>query len=435
MYIRTLKLHNYRMFEDLELNLDPKFTLIIGKNGAGKSSVLEAAALSASTLFYKLDGVNKPGFKKTDPHQKYFSLGSNVDVQSQYPVHVGASGFVDSKNISWTRSLNSSTGSITIIDAKEMSSISEAYQNRLQNGDPDLILPIISYYGTGRLWDFHREKRDDAFKHNTRTSGYIDCLDGTANIKLMMNWFKKMTIEKYQRQELHLEEPSELKTVYQAMSECLTYFTGYVDVKIQYNLNTNDLDVYYNDGDFRIKMPLSIMSDGYKEIISIVADIAYRMAVLNPQLSDRILTETDGIVMIDEIDLHLHPAWQQKIINALISIFPKVQFLFTTHAAAVIGSIDSNHIRILESGNIKLAGSQTYGKDANSILCEIMGAEERSQEICNMFEQFYDFMEQHNYNQAEEILNRIAEKRDYHDQEVALCRVKLRLERIRGGAS
>ena len=81
------------------------------------------------------------------------------------------------------------------------------------------------------------------------------------------------------------------------------------------------------------------LSDGYKNTLSMVADIAYRMAVLNPWLLDRVLTETTGIVLIDEIDLHLHPQWQQRIIGDLRTIFPKVQFIVSTHAPLVINSV------------------------------------------------------------------------------------------------
>ena len=71
------------------------------------------------------------------------------------------------------------------------------FQKHLREGDTKLILPVIAYYGTGRLWDYHREKQSDVFETNNRMNGYMDCVDGTANIKLMMNWFAKMTVRKY----------------------------------------------------------------------------------------------------------------------------------------------------------------------------------------------------------------------------------------------
>lgn len=151
------------------------------------------------------------------------------------------------------------------------------------------------------------------FKVSSRTNGYIDSLSGTANVKLMMEWFLNKTINKYQRQEENIQENPELEIVYLAMEKCLGMLSGYVDVKIMYNMSTQELDVYYSETDGqRRRIPLNQFSDGYKETISLVADIAYRMATLNPQLGMDILEKSDGIVLIDEVDLHLHPAWHRR---------------------------------------------------------------------------------------------------------------------------
>src|SRR5699024_3839634 len=139
--------------------------------------------------------------------------------------------------------------------------------------------------GTGRLWDYHREKQSDLFGTNTRTNGYMDGLDGTAGVRLMMNWFKKLTVQKYQHQENGLGDIAELIAVYPAMEQCYNRITGRDDTKIQYNISTNESDVSYTeDAGERMRIPLNQLSDGYKSTISLVADIAYRMAVLNPQL-------------------------------------------------------------------------------------------------------------------------------------------------------
>lgn len=194
MIINKLKLHNYRAFEHIDIEFNPKLTVIVGKNGTGKTTILEAAAIAAGTLFYSLDDVVNYGIKKSDAHYKYYGMGSVVDVQSQYPVTISATGDVDGRTVAWERALNSENGLTTVIDAKEMKQVSEEYQQRLRNGDTSLIMPVIAYYGTGRLWDQHREKKRDIFKKNTRTNGYLDSLDGTANIKLMLKWFQKMAL-------------------------------------------------------------------------------------------------------------------------------------------------------------------------------------------------------------------------------------------------
>ena len=115
-----------------------------------------------------------------------------------------------------------------------------------------------------------------------------------------------------------------------------------------------------------------------------IGDIAYRMAVLNPQLGEEVLAKTPGIVLIDEIDLHLHPEWQQTILKDLQSIFPQVQFLVTSHAPSVIHSVKRENIRILDGGEIYVPTEQTFGRDSNSILREVMQVGERPEEIRQM---------------------------------------------------
>lgn len=429
-----LYLENYRLFTNLEVPFNDNLTVLVGTNGAGKTSILEAAVIAVGTMFTKLDGIAGESIKKTDAHLKSFEMGSSDSVQSIYPVVISAKGCVNGENIEWIRSLNTSKGSMTVKDAKNLINYSEHIQQRLRKGDQELILPIIAYYGTGRLWDNHREKGTKLLGMNTRTNGYIDCLDGTASLKLMMSWFKKMTVRKYQKQERNQGGVFELEVVYQALKTCFSSMTGFPDVDIMYNLDTDELDIYYTDSDnLCMRIPLSQMSAGYKGALSLIADIAYRMAILNPQLSYNILTETDGVVLIDEIDLHLHPQWQKRILSDLTKIFPKVQFIVSTHAPAIINSVRSENLIILKDSQVWMAGSQVYGKDINSVLTEIMGVDDRPDELVQKFKKFYSLMDEKFFDEAEEVLNQIDKLRDYHDPEVSSCRVKLKMERIRGG--
>ena len=430
MNLKQLVLHNFRCFEKLEVEFHDRLTVIVGANGAGKTTVLEAAAVAAGTLLYSFDGIRLRTIDKNDAHNKYYSMGSVIDVQPQYPVEVFAYGNIDGKMIPWMRVLNGENGKTTVVDAREMTDISGVYRKKLMNGDASLILPMIAYYGTGRMWDYHREKKSDTFQKNTRTNGYIDCLDGTANVKLMMNWFRKMA-----RRDLDEKTPSpEFSAVRGAMERCFALMTGITDVKVKLDLDTSEIVIIYQDEkEGKVKIPLNQLSDGYKGTISLIADIAYRMAVLNPQLSERVLSETDGIVLLDEVDLHLHPAWQQRVIHDLVNIFPKVQFIVTTHAPAVIQSVKSENLMILKDYQIMDAGSQVYGKEVNAVLNEIMGVTERPPEVSKLFKSFYNLLEKKEFKLAEQILDQIDKLRDYHDPEVAGCRVKLKLERIRGG--
>ena len=354
-------------------------------------------------MFTALDGVKGRGIDKSQAHLKAYAMGSTSDVQPQYPVTISADAVVDGRQVHWDRSLNTSTGQTTIKGAKDLVAVAT---------------------------DYHREKQTDIFKTNTRTNGYIDSVDGTANIKLMMNWFRNMTIQKYQNQENGFGAIPELEAVYAAMEKCYHLMTGSDDAKIQYNMGTTELDISYNDETGkRMRIPISQLSDGYKGTISLVADIAYRMAVLNPQCLGNVCDETDGIILIDEVDLHLHPAWQQRILGDITSIFPKVHFIVTTHAPEVINSVQRENVIVIENNQAVSAPAETYGKDANGILRCIMRVKERPQIIIEKFELFYHLLDEKNFTMAEEILDDL-ENMVGEDPELSAMRVQLDMEQL-----
>ena len=403
MYLEKIVLNNFRCFEKLEVNLDKMLTVVVGANGAGKTSLLEGMAIAISTMFTALDGVKGQGIDKSQAHLKAYAMGSTSDVQPQYPVTISADAVVDGRQVHWDRSLNTSTGQTTIKGAKDLVAVAT---------------------------DYHREKQTDIFKTNTRTNGYIDSVDGTANIKLMMNWFRNMTIQKYQNQENGFGAIPELEAVYAAMEKCYHLMTGSDDAKIQYNMGTTELDIsYIDETGKRMRIPISQLSDGYKGTISLVADIAYRMAVLNPQCLGNVCDETDGIILIDEVDLHLHPAWQQRILGDLTSIFPKVQFIVTTHAPEVINSVQRENVIVIENNQAVSAPAETYGKDANGILRCIMRVKERPQIIIEKFELFYHLLDEKNFTMAEEILDDL-ENMVGEDPELSAMRVQLDMEQL-----
>lgn len=426
MFLKTITLHNFRCFSDLEVNFNNRLTVVVGNNGAGKSTVLEAAAIAAGTLTAAMDGLTNYGIKKSDAHYKCFELGSNVDIQPQFPVEITAVGDIDGKEVAWSRSLNSAKGRGSLASAKELTAIAGKYQERMRRGDKGLILPIISYYGTGRLWEQHRGKKDDTFEKNNRSNGYTDSLDGAANDNLMLKWFQKMTIQQLQRG----QEIPEFIAVRMALEQVFASITGCSDVKVQFNLDMNEIEVlYFDTNNVHVRIPISQLSDGYKCTISLIADIAYRMAILNPQLLDKVLIETEGIVLIDEIDLHLHPAWQKRILKDLLEIFPKVQFIVSTHAPEVINSVKSDSVVILKNNGILPVADETYGKDANTILREVMEVAARPDDVKILFEQFYDLLDKCDWGQAGAVIEKLESIVGNNDAEVNACRVRW-LERL-----
>lgn len=216
-----------------------------------------------------------------------------------------------------------------------------------------------------------------------------------------------------------------------AMEQVFAAVTGFSGVHVEFNLDTSDIDViYYDKNNEHIRIPASSLSDGYRCTISLIADIAYRMALLNPQLLDNVLSETDGIVLIDEVDLHLHPTWQKRILKDLMDIFPKVQFIVSTHAPEIINSVKSDSIVILKDNAILPAVDETYGKDANTILREVMEVSTRPEAIRSLLEKFYKLLDKKEWEQAESVIKQLEAEVGNNDAEVNACRVRLELEKM-----
>lgn len=424
MKIHSIRISNFRGFENLTSSFHDQLTVVVGNNGAGKSSLLDAVSVALGTFFHEFDGLSGKPISKDDARLKSYDMGSVVDVQPQFPVSIEAEGTLGGYDLTWKRELSGAVGRTTIIDAKEMTTLSAGYQKAIMSGNTETILPLISYYGTGRLWAQKKEKRNtQQITRFTRQTGYVDCLAAESNEKLMLKWFEKMTIQEAQSGSVS----PEFSAVKKAVSQCFEGITGAAGTKVQFNLDTHTIDVVYSDDSGkRIRMAVNDLSDGYRSTLSMIADIAYRMAILNPQLLDDVLTQTPGVVLIDEVDLHLHPLWQQRILKDLLHIFPNVQFIVTTHAPAVISSVKKENLLVLTDNRTAfMPVCEVYGSDANSILQSVMEANERPVEIKAMFKRFYDAMDDDDYAAAKAILDEIESMIGADDTELVSCQISL----------
>ena len=437
MKLKKVRITNYRCFKEAEIDFDEHTTLIVGKNGAGKTAILDAVAVAISTFLLGIDGGVSRSISKDDARYEFYDLDGTVDPQHQFPVSIESTGdFLDNHDVKWVRSLNSESGNTTVKEARELTNISKNTQKRIMTGDKSLILPLISYYGTGRLYAQKKEKKNiKSLTEFKRQVGYVDCMAAESNEKLMLNWFQIQTLKSLQAQQRtgKVEKPLLLKTVESAICKCFERISGSKNADIVFELDTHRLVLNFESADGSLqKFAMDEMSDGYKNTLSMIGDIAYRMAVLNPMLGDKVLEDTSGVVVIDEIDLHLHPQWQQTIISDLNTIFPKIQFIVSSHAPAVINSVAREQIRILDNGEIYMPAAQTYGRDANSILREVMKVSERPTDIKQRMNLFYSYMDENNYKEANNVLTEIEAIVGTTDPDIAAARTSLDLEKILG---
>ncbi len=347
---------------------------------------------------------------------------------SQYPVAIMVSAQVNGgESVSWEGIMNKHSEK----NVKGVAPIAK-YAQTLQEqitADQQVILPVIASYDTQRQWSNTGDKPAREIRFIPRMNGYADALSAEPfNIGAMRHWFSRMLLISRKK------NVPEFEAVRNAVASCYKHVDDDQSVKrvvIDYDAEKEDLEfqTYFDDGSAEV-LPLYYLSDGTKSILAVAADIAYRMAVLNPGLLDRVITDTDGVVMIDEVDMHLHPSWQRKIVNSLHETFPKVQFIFTTHSPSVLTNVPKENIVMLHGRQAYNPEANTYGRDVNSVLREVMHTEIRPSEISGKLKAFSDAVSDSDLDSADKILKELRRVLGDNDSEVVSAQVTLDLERI-----
>jgi hypothetical protein len=195
-------------------------------------------------------------------------------------------------------------------------------------------LPLLLYYGAGRLWDVHRDSNTE--KPGSQLDAYRYCLDPKSDQNAFEKWFKKLALSEIQKK----RPVSAMDAVKAAVLNCIPgahdFYHDIDEDCIMIKLEKEGL------------VPFDCLSAGYRNMVAMVADIAHRAARLNPHHEANAAKETAGVVLIDEIDLHLHPKWQRRVVSDLKSAFPRLQFVATTHSPFILQSLVAGEVIDLE---------------------------------------------------------------------------------------
>ena len=434
MRLTGLELRNFRKFERYSIDFDGGMTVLVGANGSGKSSVLDAARVALGAFTSLIHSNSRCAISQSDARICRYEMGGVTDWQGQYPVVVSAKGLAGDNSadtVTWSRALDSSDDNGASFQVDGMRSLARTCSDRVKSGDEKLVLPIIAYYGTGRLWaKGHTPSRGKT--SFSRQDGYAGALDATASEQQMLSWFYKMTAQDVQRAKSlkPMGESPLFAAVRRAIERCFEEVMGCKRASVTYNLDVDDLDIEYLDSSDDIRrMHMSMLSDGYRTTLSMFADIAYRMAILNPALGERVL-DTPGVVLIDEVDLHLHPLWQARILGDLRSTFPNVQFIVTTHAPMVISSVPGRQVRILGDESAYAPSHESFGLGANDVLTGIMGSHSRQPEVEALLDEFARYLDDDDYVAAERALDELEKRTGANNPDLVAARSALAFERL-----
>lgn len=392
MKLNQLSLRDYRCFDALEIDFHPELTVLVASNGAGKTSILDAIAIAFGPYVGAFDEAVGKHFEPSDIRQvrarttvthemEYSAKGVRLEARGMIPGSV-AERLDDLPSI-WRRSLTGPTKTKTSVkDAKELRDYGKRMQEAVRTPGSDVVLPLLAYYGTGRLWQQKNQKRQswsEKIVRTSRTVGYTDCLDPASKYKAFVEWFrywnfnaKELRIKALELRETAVvsEFDGYIESVSAAVNACLEP-AGWKN--IEYSFSRDALVAHHDDFG---ELPVELLSDGIRNMIGMVADIGFRATKLNGQLGAHAAKSTPGIVLIDEVDMHLHPRWQQTILSQLRDAFPRLQFIVTTHSPQVLTTVPSESIRILRGNKVYSAPPGTEGSEPERMLKQVLGLEE-----------------------------------------------------------
>lgn len=345
MRIEKVRIQNFKGIEELNLELNDRLNIFIGDNGSGKTAVLEALRTAAGSLFIGVRDVSTKAISNNEIAYR--------NEEYQFPVEIRAQGIVNNDAIEWSRERNSLKGRTTTKNAQPISQIGRYLDNSVRRGE-EIKLPLISYFSTGRLFlhtqDRKKYKNSTSKEIGSRLRGYRQSFDAKSNFKRFTDWFRSKEMSQIQKNEQDIL----LTLVKQAITDTLPDCR-----KVYYDFDPDTgrgLTVELNDG--RV-LPFNYLSDGLRSFLAMIADIAHRCVLLNPFLKENALKETRGIVLIDELDLHLHPSWQKIVVKSLLNTFPNIQFIASTHSPFIIQETDLKQLFILKDCQLEKVASGT----------------------------------------------------------------------------
>ena len=418
MRLLEIEMNNFRCFKKLHLNLRELclpfedglnrsrggVAVIVAPNGKGKTAILDGIKYLLASFISRFKGIKTPAPKDTDFRREWglkkMYVTDDVYLRelrevstSPYMRFVAVAEFENVGGKQLTNERKIATWDITRLRDKsnttknevppgkalgEINFMADMFIDGDNTGMP-LALPILAYYNTERAVVRKRPERMRAFrKEYRRADAYSGALDGGLDYKGLIEWMcyveERLRAEQKHRRDFDYVSLEE-NTIQRAVEGLLPGFSNLRVTKNPLNLAV-DVD---DRGVCKTCFVDEQLSDGYKIVLVLALNLVSRILEANGELpgaTPESLLASDGIVLIDEIDLHLHPSWQQRIVGDLTRTFPNIQFIVTTHSPQVVSSVKGMSVFLVNDGIVDAIGSahQTRGLDANQLLTDVFGS-------------------------------------------------------------
>ena len=403
--VRSLKVRNFKGIAKLDLAIDESLTLLAGVNGVGKTSAIEALLGAVTNLWswLCLDG-KEAWFRPSGDLVRYGVREGKLTIE-----------LVFENDLSTTSTLPFQANGLGDAGYSENEVLSSLYQEVSP-------IPMVVYYDQNRIGGLESNRYRSSSQSNRRAA-----LNTTPDaLSEFKNWyFEKESDEAreaVERNDLEYSDPE-----VQAVQEVLKSIAGSSTVLRSRKPDGSMDRMLFLRKEAGFDIPFEALSGGELAYFLLAVDLARRLLLEFPGST---LAEAPGFVCIDEIELHLHPAWQRGILTSLMDLFPKCQFIVSTHSPQVIGSVAARHVRLLSSddnGHVDVTHSvASKGRDTNYVLEGIMDTPEQDPDVDKLFAQFDQLVDEGEFDEADGVLDALDKLIEGSSSRVALRRAKCR---------
>jgi len=362
MRINSIHLTNFRNIEEATFLFDSNFTVIIGINGKGKSTLLHAIRIACGTYLLGIPEANKRHIWPSEIRRKDF--GTHLSLQT--PTMVEAEGSLDDKPLKhpWRRVVpeGKTKTSASQDDIGEIRGIARKKYDLVTKHGKNVDNPVIAFFGTSRLAGGGRDTLGNYTGREIFKAGYNNWLEMKHSAFQYPRWLRGYDYRMADKKEIKGTK----EAFFNAIKEAIPFITAlkFDGTELILKVKLEEFESPY--------LPLSLHSDGIITHTSMVAELAYRCIMLNAHLGKNAIKESRGLVMIDELDLHLHPTWQKQVVGDLKRAFPNIQFVATTHSPFIVQSLKSDELINLD----KLSDVEPLDLSLEEVAEEIMGVDD-----------------------------------------------------------
>ena len=409
MKLTRINITHFRCFESLSIPLQSDVNVFVGVNGAGKTTILDAVAIS----LYDIVTANGGGGKRQRTAQGVSLRPSDIRIASGngevssarrdfvqvhaqtndfYPVaefttttDIGKERFIE-----WTDSIQYRPPHDFIYDTGKSESLNDIYRyfealwQEVRRSDASALipLPVVAYYRVNRRLAQMPAMGDIFSLRFERDGAFQDALNAGVDYRAMFQWFYlRENQELRERLQIRNDPDFELPDL-RAVRNAVTTAIEHVD-RVFFEDNPPSLKVKLRPSDRTEDIfELEQLSDGYRNLLALVMDFARRLAQAHPNWANPL--DAPGILLIDEIELHLHPGWQQTVIPSLRRVFPNTQLIVATHSPQIVTTVRKEQVHFINSRHTiePLPGDiGTFGSESAFVLETVFGVHTRPQNI------------------------------------------------------